>query len=229
MRNLVKKTGLFILCLIVVCLVAVTPVMVHALIVNLGGGNWEVTTDPPNPATGTINANGGNSVTVHEGAGLNSNPGQDAINAGTNGYTILNNGDIDADDEGIEADNFNTITNNGTIIGGSGTAVFLGRAGNQVILGSGSTTRGNIEVDPGGGANTVELNGSGTYGDQFVDNSGANMTVQKTGAGAWALTNNNITPVNALASLEINQGTLRVDGTLRTTDYIQAPGATPSA
>ncbi len=139
--------------------------------------------------------------------------------------TITNNGTIKGRDIGVFAYSENTITNNGTITGNE-TAVYFSGEKNTLILNPGSTTTGDIEVGEDGGENKVKLKGAGIYVYQFRDNAGANMVVNKKSTGTWSLTNTDITPVNPLKSLEIKGGTLRVDGSLKTTDYTQQEDAT---
>jgi hypothetical protein len=84
MKNQISIAAVGFLSLFFVAILCGT---LYAENVNLGSGNWLVTTYPPNPdPAGGITATGGNSVTVNEGAIINSPV--DGVECTTNGYTI---------------------------------------------------------------------------------------------------------------------------------------------
>ena len=100
-----------------------------------------------------------------------------------------------------------SLTNSGTIIGQSGTAVYLGDSDNTVTFQTGSDVRGDIAA--GSGNNQAYLQGNGSYRNNFINF--AALTVQADAAG-WTLTGTN----TFSTSTEVQSGLLRINGSLAT-------------
>ena len=162
---------------------------------------------------GMIEATGANSsaivannVTVNNVSGGTISGGESGIMAGTADVTNATGATISGGIDGINVVGSSTVTNAGTISGGTNSVKFNGTGTNTLILQTGSVLIGDaVGSTLAGATNKLILQGSGTVDNHFT---GFN-TLDVEASGAWVWNSN-----SAIDATTVNSGTLAVDNVL---------------
>ncbi len=143
----------------------VAPVLAGGTETPAGWGNWVISIAGDTEVTAT----GGTTVVVESDAGIISTEGN-GITLDSDGYTITNNGDIDAGNYGIvSGSNGHTVINNGTITGVHAAVSFCkdhGGDGDDALINN-ATGVINGYIEMGDGDDTVTLEEGSVVNDEI--------------------------------------------------------------
>ncbi len=156
-------------------------------VIFAGGGVTSITNSGRiDSAVGSININvTGTSLTLNNTASGVITGGEVGIDTSAISSTITNAGTINGTNYGISSSGVLTLTNSGTITGGT-SAVFLARNGNTINIQNGAVFTGGIDYTNTTGNTTNFYTGSYTLGVKNYDV--ANNTINLRGAGNQLIT-----------------------------------------
>ena len=172
---------------------------------------------------GTIEATGanstaifGNNVTVNNVSGGTIAGVQSGITASAANVTNATGATISGGVDGINVVAASTITNAGTITGGTNSVIFNGAGTSTLILQTGSVLTGDaVGSSFTGATNKLILQGSGSVDNHFT----AFNTLDVNASGAWVWNSN-----SAIGATAVNSGSLVVDNVLASPVSVNSGG-----
>ena len=157
-----------------------------------------------------------NNVTVNNVSGGKILAAQSGIKAGTANVTNATGATISGGVDGINVVGASTVTNAGTITGGTHSVSFNGAGTSTLILQTGSVLNGDaLGSSFAGATNKLILQGSGTVDNHFTSFN----TLDFNASGAWVWNSN-----SAMGATAVNSGTLAVDNVLASPVSVSSGG-----